>query len=103
MKRLLVAAMLLFSGVVAAQADTTNWTAAHPPQTDSELHAAARNCDLQIGDPLGVPTSAAYKKCMRSQGWIYRSMTRDGNWVNRRGMDCHPILNGGGSECDSVW
>jgi hypothetical protein len=40
---------------------------------------------------------------MRSQGWIYTNTTRDSGWVNRRGMECHPILNDGGSECDSVW
>jgi hypothetical protein len=40
---------------------------------------------------------------MRAQGWIYTNTTRDDTWVNRRGMVCHPILNGGGSECDSVW
>jgi hypothetical protein len=40
---------------------------------------------------------------MRAQGWIYTNTTRDDTWVNRRGMACHPILNGGGSECDSVW
>jgi hypothetical protein len=97
---LLVAAVLLLGGTVMAQADTTHWTAAHPPQSNFQLRAASLSCG---GDPVGVPTSAAYKKCMRSQGWIYTDTTRDNNWVNRRGMDCHPILNGFGSECDSVW
>jgi hypothetical protein len=101
---LLVAAALLLGGTVMAQADTTHWTAVHPPQSDSQLRAAARYCAFQTGgDPPGVPTPAVYKQCMRSQGFIYTNTTRDGDWVNRRGMDCHPTLNGGGSECDSVW
>ena len=40
---------------------------------------------------------------MRGQGWIYTNTTRDDDWVNHHGMVCHPILNGFGSECDSVW
>ena len=101
---LLVTAALLLGSTAMAQADTTHWTAVHPPQSDSQLHAATRYCNAQFGvDPLGVPTSAVYKNCMRGQGWIYTNTTRDGDWVNHHGMVCHPILNGFGSECDSVW
>jgi hypothetical protein len=101
MKRFLfVTAVLLFGGTAIAQADTTHWTAVHPPGNNFQLHAASVSCG---GDPVGVPTSAEYKKCMRGQGWIYTNTTRDNSWVNRHGMVCHPILNGFGSECDSVW
>jgi hypothetical protein len=51
----------------------------------------------------GVPTTPAYKRCMRSQGWIYQKKIVDQKWINRRGMRCQPILGGIGSECSSVW
>jgi hypothetical protein len=104
MKRIvLVAALLLGGAMTAAQADTTHWNAVHPGQSDSQLAADGRRCDLQYGNgPQGPPT-AAYKNCMRARGWVYTNTTRDDTWVNRRGMVCHPILNFGGSECDSVW
>jgi hypothetical protein len=105
MKRfLLVTVTLLLGATVTAQADTSHWTAVHQGQTNSQLAAAARTCDNQSGgDPNGVATSAAYKRCMRGLGWIYTNTTRDNSWVNHHGMACHPILNGGGSECDSSW
>ncbi len=103
MRRIVLVVALLLGGAMTAQADTTHWTAVHPGQGDAQLHVAGRRCDLQYGNgPHGAP-SAAYKQCMRVQGWIYTNTTRDDTWVNRRGMVCHPILNFGGSECDSVW
>jgi hypothetical protein len=103
MKRLVLVAALLLGGAMTAQADTTHWTAIHPSQSDAQLMADGRSCDLQYGTGPQGPPSAAYKQCMRAQGWIYTNTTRDDSWVNRRGMVCHPILNFGGSECDSVW
>jgi hypothetical protein len=104
MKRIVLVAALLLGGAMTAQADTTHWTAVHPQDGDAQLMAAGRSCDLQYGViPNGYPETATYKKCMRAQGWIYTNTTRDNTWINRRGMRCHPILNGGGSECDSVW
>jgi hypothetical protein len=103
MKRIVLVAALLLGGAIAAQADTTHWTAVHPPQSDAQLMADGRSCDLQNGNGPQGPQSAAYKKCMRAQGWIYTNTTRDNTWVNRRGMVCQPILGGLGSECDSVW
>jgi hypothetical protein len=104
MRRIVLVAAVLLGGAVTAQADTTHWSAVHPPQSDAQLAADARSCAIQYGaDQPGLPTSAQYKTCMRGLGWIYTNTTRDNMWVNRRGMVCHPILNGGGSECDSVW
>jgi hypothetical protein len=103
MKRIMLVAALLLGGAMTAQADTTHWTAVHPGQGDAQVLSAGRVCDVQYGAEQYGPPSAVYKKCMRAQGWIYTDTTRDDTWVNRRGMVCHPILNGGGSECDSVW
>jgi hypothetical protein len=103
MKRLLLITALILSGSVAAHADTSSWTA-KTPRSDGELFAAGRACNAQVGPELyGLPTSAAYKKCMASYGWRYLSSTRDNTWTNHRGMHCQPILNGLGSECDAVW
>jgi hypothetical protein len=90
MRRLLVVAIAMLFGS-AAQADTTHWTAVHPGQNNSDLRAASLSCG---GDPVGVPTTAAYKRCMRSQGWIYTNTTGDNEWVNHYGRLCRPILNG---------
>jgi hypothetical protein len=99
MRRFLVATVaMLFANV--AQADTTHWTAVHPGQSNSDLRAASLSCG---GDPVDIPTTAAYKRCMRGQGWIFTNTTRDNQWVNHHGRLCHPILNGGGTECDGVW
>ena len=77
------------------------WTASHP-RSDGELYAANRVCDAQYGAPQNnVPTSAAYKRCMAGQGWKFVRSQRDDTWVNHRGMNCHPIFNGLGSECSS--
>jgi hypothetical protein len=38
---------------------------------------------------------------MAGLGWKFAGSKRDDTWVNHRGMSCHPILNGLGSECSS--
>jgi hypothetical protein len=92
---------LLASATVSASADTDVWTASHL-RSDGELYAANRACDVQFGAPQnGVPTSAAYKRCMASQGWKFVKSQHDDTWVNHRGMTCQPILGGFGSECSS--
>jgi hypothetical protein len=101
MKSMILAVVLLASGAVAAHADTDVWTASHP-RGDGELYAANQVCNAEFGMPQnGVPTSAAYKRCMASQGWKFVKSERNDTWINHRGMTCHPILNGFGSECSS--
>jgi hypothetical protein len=105
MKRILLVTAFLVAGTVAAQADTTRW-ASNPPRGDAELHAAGQYCDAKVGpDRNGVPTSAQYKNCMKSQGWTYLDTVHDNyaTWTNHRGMHCQSILNGFGSECSSFW
>jgi hypothetical protein len=100
MKRIVLAAALLVGGgAVSAYADTDVWAASHPR---SDLWSANQSCNAQFGAPQnGVPTSAAYKRCMAGQGWRFSGTQHDDSWVNHRGMTCHPILNGFGSECSS--
>jgi hypothetical protein len=101
MKRLILITMLLMSGAVAAQADTSVWTAKQP-RSDADLAAAGQFCDYRVGhDVNGVPTTSAYKKCMLSRGWIYQRTERNDTWVNHHGLTCHSILNGFGSECSN--
>src|ERR1700727_2809031 len=86
MKRIMLVTALLLSGAVSAYADTDVWTAKHP-RSDAELYAADNYCNQQFGAPQnGIPTSAAYKRCMATQGWIYQTTKRDDTWVNHRGM-----------------
>lgn len=99
MKSMILAVALLASGAVSAYADTDIWTASHP-RNDGDLYAANRVCDAEYGSPQnGVPTSAPYKRCMAGQGWKFVKSQHDDTWINHRGMNCHPILNGFGSEC----
>jgi hypothetical protein len=101
MKRIALVAALLLSGAVSAYADTDVWTASHP-RSDAELSSANQVCNEQYGVPQnGIPTSAAYKHCMASQGWKFVATKHDDTWVNHRGMTCHPILGGFGSERSS--
>jgi hypothetical protein len=101
MKCMILAVALLAAATVSASADSDVWTASHP-RSDAELYAANAACDAQFGAPQnGVPTSAAYKRCMASQGWKFVKSERNDTWINHRGMTCHPILNGFGSECSS--
>lgn len=69
MKRFLLVTALLVVGAATAHADTSRW-ASNPPRGDAELHASAQVCDARVGpDRNGVPTSARYESCMKSQGW----------------------------------
>jgi hypothetical protein len=103
MKRTLIAAALLLGTMLSAHADTSYWdNITKQPRGDDQLHADARYCDLTVGvSPNGVPTPPWYKKCMLSRGWRYTNERHDGTYINRRGMSCKPILNGGGTECSS--
>ena len=101
MKRVLLVTALLIAGAVSAYADTDVWTASHP-RSDEELASANAYCNQRFGVPQNrVPASAAYKRCMASFGWRFVQTKHDDTWVNHRGMTCHPILNGLGSECSS--
>ena len=101
MKRFLLIAALLVSCAVSAHADTDIWTS-NPPRSDAEMAAANNVCNEQFGPPQKyTPTSRAYKNCMARQGWKFVKTQHDDTWINHRGMSCHPILNGMGSECSS--
>jgi hypothetical protein len=101
MKNMILVVALLASGAVSAYADTDTWTASRP-RSDGDLYAANRVCDAEYGSPQnGVPTRAAYKRCMAGQGWKFVKSQHDDTWINHHGMNCHPILNGFGSECSS--
>jgi hypothetical protein len=103
MKRTIIAAALLLGSMLTAHADTSFWdNITKHARSDAEMTADGRYCDLQTnGDGLGTTPTPAYKKCMLSRGWRYSHWQSDGTYVNRRGMLCHSILNGGGTECSS--
>jgi hypothetical protein len=103
MKRTVIAAVLLLGTVLTAQADTSFWDdiTKHARGNDALLRDG-RYCDQQVGvEQLGLPTPPAYKKCMLGRGWRYSHKQPDNSYINRRGMQCKPILNGGGTECSS--
>ena len=107
MKRIALVAALLLAGAAAAHADTNYYTnMLKQPRGDDALHADGAYCDQRVGsDRNGVPTSAAYKRCMRSQGWRFdRTQVErprvDKTWIDPdTGDRCHEILGGFGSVC----
>jgi hypothetical protein len=104
MNRLVPVAALILAGVVAAQADMSRYTnMLKQPRSNDVLHADARACDWQVGRDLnGVPTTAAYKRCMRGRGWRYDYTRVEKAWVDPdTGLTCHPILGGFGSACSN--
>jgi hypothetical protein len=102
MKRIALAALLLVGGVAAAQADMSHYTNLLKQQRgDHALHDDAEYCDARVGRDLnGVPTSAAYKRCMRSRGWRFDYTHVRKTWIDPdTGDTCHAILGGLGSSC----
>jgi hypothetical protein len=96
MKRLVVAAILLMSAVVAAQADSEYANTQKQWRGDDALQADAQYCDQRFGVVLdGAVTPAAYKKCMLGRGW-----RNPQTWIDpETGDTCHDILGGLGSSC----
>jgi hypothetical protein len=96
MKRLVVAAILLMSAVVGAQADSEYANTRKQWRGDDALQADAQYCDQRFGVVLdGAVTPAAYKKCMLGRGWRYRRATHPQTWIDpETGDTCHDILGG---------
>jgi len=71
MTRLLLTTALFLGATFAAHADHNVWTdMTRQSRSDYQLHADTDYCDWQVGvDRNGVPTSPAYKACMRKRGW----------------------------------
>jgi hypothetical protein len=90
MKRIILVAALLLGSGMAAHADMNHFTnMLKQPRSDDVLHADAEYCRERTGpDYDGVPVSAAYKRCMRSRGWRYDGTTFDQTWINSDGLTC---------------
>jgi hypothetical protein len=104
MKRIILVAALLLAGGVAAQADVDHFTSLlKQPRSDDALHADAAYCRERTGPNLdGVPTSAAYKRCMRGRGWRFDYTKVQRTWIDPdSGLRCHGILGGFGSVCSN--
>src|SRR5690349_5600558 len=107
MKRNILVAALLIATTLGAHADNTVYkNILKQPRNDDALQADGTYCDWQVGrDRNGVPTSAAYKKCMLGRGWRYQYTTRtpaEKTWTDpETGLTCHEILGGFGSECSN--
>ena len=102
MKRIALVAALLLAGAAAAHADTNYYTnLLKQPRGDDQLHADNAYCDERVGRDLnGVPTSAAYKRCMRTRGWRFDYTKVEKTWIDPdTGDTCHDILGGLGSSC----
>jgi hypothetical protein len=100
MKHLILVAVMLLGGGIAAHADTSTYTS-KTPRSDADLQAAGQTCDQRLGPVKnGESTPAPYKRCMLSLGWRYRSTTRQHTWIDPdTGDTCHDILGGLGSSC----
>jgi hypothetical protein len=107
MKRMVLIAALLLGTGLSAHADSVTYTnTLKTPRGDDQLHEDGYYCDSVVGpDRNGVPTSAVYKGCMRSRGWRYRFTRREAppkTWIDPdTGLTCHDILGGFGSECSN--
>jgi hypothetical protein len=107
MTRTILAAMLILASGAAATADTVVYHNTLKSQRgDYELKNDGYYCDQRVGqDRNGVPTSAAYKRCMASRGWRYQYTKHTPprkTWIDPdTGLTCHDILGGFGSECSN--
>ncbi|MBV8839984.1 MAG: hypothetical protein JO000_25905 [Alphaproteobacteria bacterium] len=73
MKRVILGAMILLGATFAAHADNDVWNdITGQNRGDHAATRAAEYCAWKVGPTInGVPTSAATKRCMRSQGWTF--------------------------------
>jgi hypothetical protein len=102
MKRRLLVAALFLAGGAAAQADMSHYTnLLKQPRGNDALHTDAEYCKERAGRDLnGAPTTAAYKRCMRSRGWRFDYTKVRRTWIDPdTGDTCHDILGGLGSSC----
>ena len=106
MKRMILATMLVLGSAIAAQADMSHYTnLLRQPRDNDALASDARACDARVGpDRNGVPTSPAYKRCMRGRGWRFDYTKVEKTWIDPdTGDTCHEILGGLGSSCGNIW
>jgi hypothetical protein len=107
MKRTVLVAALVLGASLSAHADNTVYNnILKRPRGDDALHADGLYCDQRVGpDKNGVPTSAAYRKCMLGRGWRFQYTTRtkpEKTWIDpETGLRCHDILGGAGSSCSN--
>jgi hypothetical protein len=107
MKRMVLIAALLLGTGLSAHADTVTYhNILKTPRNDDQLHQDGYYCDAQVGpDKNGVATSAAYKQCMLGRGWRHQFVKRESapqTWIDPdTGLTCHDILGGFGSECSN--
>lgn len=104
MKPIILVTALLLAGGAAAQADTDHFTnILKQPRSEAVLEADAAYCKERTGPNRdGVPTSAAYKRCMRGRGWRFDHTRVTHTWIDPdTGLRCHSILGGFGSECSN--
>src|SRR6202035_1293406 len=107
MTRMVLIAALLLGAALSAHADMVTYhNILKAPRNDDQLHQDGYSCDAQVGaDRNGVPTSAAYRKCMLGRGGRYQSVKREPAPKTRidsdTGLTCREILNGFGSECSN--
>ena len=109
MKWLALALVLLSTPALADQTIWNDVTRQH--RDDSLLHQDGQACDAQVGpDGNGTPTTPAYKRCMRSHGWVLQRVIKEPpekTWIDPdTGDTCRDLkLNGTviGSECGNMW
>ena len=98
MKRLALFALLLLGGALSAHADSDVYdNIARHPRGDDALQADTNYCSQTPGAPQnGRPTPKAYKHCMLTRGWRYRSRgprSRERRHVSRS-RQSRPVVQG---------
>ena len=95
MKRAILAATFLLVGTFSALADVDVYS---PLARHDALDAATDACLQEAGpNPNGVPTPAAYKRCMVRHGWRYVRTKRIETWRDPDAGVCHN--EGGATIC----
>jgi hypothetical protein len=101
MKRMVLVSLIVFGCIGSARADQDMWTdAKKPARVTDTLQQDTDFCTQTVGPSLnGMPTAAAFKRCMGGRGWRYAGTKREHSWIDEDGLTC--FNRGGATHCSN--